>query len=308
LLQLLPRWADNKSIEGRDMTTMTVAAIQMSMADDVATNVATAERLVRAAAKQGAQIILIPELFESHYFCKDQRVEDLERAQPIDGHPTIAHFQQVAQELSVVLPISVFERSNNVLFNTVAIVDADGSMLGIYRKSHIPDGPGYTEKYYFSPGDTGFRVWETMHGVIGVGICWDQWFPETARSMALLGAEVLLYPTAIGSEPPNPSWDSSGHWQRVMQGHAGANVMPLVAANRTGLEVGVNNEITFYGSSFIADATGAKIAEANREEETVLIASFDREQLRTMRNAWGLFRDRRPELYFPLVTLDGDIA
>ena len=290
------------------MTTMTVAAIQMSMADDVATNVATAERLVRAAAKQGAQIILIPELFESHYFCKDQRVEDLERARPIDDHPTIAHFQQVAQELSVVLPISVFERSNNVLFNTVAIVDADGSMLGIYRKSHIPDGPGYTEKYYFSPGDTGFRVWETMHGVIGVGICWDQWFPETARSMALLGAEVLLYPTAIGSEPPNPSWDSSGHWQRVMQGHAGANVMPLVAANRTGLEVGVNNEITFYGSSFIADATGAKVAEANREEETVLIASFDREQLRTMRNAWGLFRDRRPELYFPLVTLDGDIA
>ena len=290
------------------MTTMTVAAIQMSMADDVATNVATAERLVRAAAKQGAQIILIPELFESHYFCKDQRVEDLERARPIDDHPTIAHFQKVAQELSVVLPISVFERSNNVLFNTVAIVDADGSMLGIYRKSHIPDGPGYTEKYYFSPGDTGFRVWETMHGVIGVGICWDQWFPETARSMALLGAEVLLYPTAIGSEPPNPSWDSSGHWQRVMQGHAGANVMPLVAANRTGLEVGVNNEITFYGSSFIADATGAKVAEANREEETVLIASFDREQLRTMRNAWGLFRDRRPELYFPLVTLDGDIA
>ena len=290
------------------MTTMTVAAIQMSMADDVATNVATAERLVRAAAKQGAQIILIPELFESHYFCKDQRVEDLERARPIDDHPTIAHFQKVAQELSVVLPISVFERSNNVLFNTVAIVDADGSMLGIYRKSHIPDGPGYTEKYYFSPGDTGFRVWETMHGVIGVGICWDQWFPETARSMALLGAEVLLYPTAIGSEPPNPSWDSSGHWQRVMQGHAGANVMPLVAANRTGLEVGVNNEITFYGSSFIADATGAKVAEADREEETVLIASFDRDQLRTMRNAWGLFRDRRPELYFPLVTLDGDIA
>jgi N-carbamoylputrescine amidase len=290
------------------MTTMTVAAIQMSMADDVATNVATAERLVRAAAKQGAQIILIPELFESHYFCKDQRVEDLERARPIDDHPTIAHFQKVAQELSVVLPISVFERSNNVLFNTVAIVDADGSMLGIYRKSHIPDGPGYTEKYYFSPGDTGFRVWETMHGVIGVGICWDQWFPETARSMALLGAEVLLYPTAIGSEPPNPSWDSSGHWQRVMQGHAGANVMPLVAANRTGLEVGVNNEITFYGSSFIADATGAKVAEANREEETVLIASFDRDQLRAMRNAWGLFRDRRPELYFPLVTLDGDIA
>ena len=286
--------------------TVTVAAIQMSMAVDVATNVATAERLVRVAAASGAQVILIPELFEGHYFCKDQRASELARALPIEGHPTIEHFMKLAQELGVVLPISVYERANNTLFNTVAMIDADGSMLGIYRKSHIPDGPGYTEKYYFSPGDTGFQVWNTRFGNIGVGICWDQWFPEAARAMALMGAELLLYPTAIGSEPPNPTWDSSMHWQRVMQGHAGANLMPVIAANRTGREVGVNNEITFYGSSFIADATGAKVAEADREEETVLTATFDLNAVRAMRLGWGVFRDRRPELYIPLITLDGD--
>ena len=286
--------------------TVTVAAIQMSMAVDVATNVATAERLVRAAAATGAQVILIPELFEGHYFCKDQLASELARALPIEGHPTIEHFMKLAQELGVVLPISVYERANNTLFNTVAMIDADGSMLGVYRKSHIPDGPGYTEKYYFSPGDTGFQVWNTRFGNIGVGICWDQWFPEAARAMALMGAELLLYPTAIGSEPPNPTWDSSMHWQRVMQGHAGANLMPVIAANRTGREVGVNNEITFYGSSFIADATGAKIAEADREEETVLTATFDLDAVRAMRLGWGLFRDRRPELYIPLITLAGD--
>lgn len=285
--------------------TFTVAAIQMSMARDVETNVATAERLVRRAAEEGGQIILIPELFEGHYFCKDQKASEHARALPIDDHPTIRHFQAVASELGVVLPISVFERANNALFNTVAMVDADGSMMGIYRKSHIPDGPGYTEKFYFSPGDTGFRVWDTAHGKVGVGICWDQWFPEAARSMALMGAEVLLYPTAIGSEPPNPTWDSSGHWQRVMQGHAGANITPVVAANRTGHEVGDPTEITFYGSSFIADGTGAKVAEANRTEETVLLATFDRETLQEMRTVWGLFRDRRPELYFPVMTMDG---
>ena len=285
--------------------TFTVAAIQMSMARDVETNVATAERLVRRAAADGGQIILIPELFEGHYFCKDQKASEHARALPIDDHPTIRHFQAVASELGVVLPISVFERANNALFNTVAMIDADGSMMGIYRKSHIPDGPGYTEKFYFSPGDTGFRVWDTAHGKVGVGICWDQWFPEAARSMALMGAEVLLYPTAIGSEPPNPTWDSSGHWQRVMQGHAGANITPVVAANRTGHEVGDPTEITFYGSSFIADGTGAKVAEANRTEETVLLATFDRETLQEMRTVWGLFRDRRPELYFPVMTMDG---
>ena len=285
---------------------VTVAAIQMSMAVDVATNVATAERLVRVAAASGAQVILIPELFEGHYFCKDQLASELARALPIEGHPTIEHFMKLAQELGVVLPISVYERANNTLFNTVAMIDADGSMLGIYRKSHIPDGPGYTEKYYFSPGDTGFQVWNTRFGNIGVGICWDQWFPEAARAMALMGAELLMYPTAIGSEPPNPTWDSSMHWQRVMQGHAGANLMPVIAANRTGREVGVNNEITFYGSSFIADATGAKVAEADREEETVLTATFDLDAVRAMRLGWGVFRDRRPELYIPLITLDGD--
>jgi len=284
---------------------MIVAAIQMQMSAVTAENVASAERLVRDAASRGAHVVLLPELFEGHYFCKDQRAEDLDRAVPIDGHPTIGRFQSVARELGVVLPISVYERANNALFNTVAMVDADGSLLGTYRKSHIPDGPGYTEKYYFSPGDTGFRAWRTAHGVIGVGICWDQWFPEAARAMALQGAELLLYPTAIGSEPPNPSWDSSGHWQRAMQGHAASNLVPVVAANRFGCEVGVATEITFYGSSFIADVTGAKVAEAPREGETILTAEFDLAALRAMRTSWGLFRDRRPDLYGPLLTLDG---
>lgn len=284
---------------------MILSAIQMAMAEDVATNVATAERLVREAARQGAEVILIPELFEGHYFCKDQTADDLKRAIPIDGHPTVEHFRKVARDLGVVLPISVYERANNALFNTVAMIEADGTVMGIYRKSHIPDGPGYTEKYYFSPGDTGFRVWNTQHGAIGVGICWDQWFPEAARAMALQGAEAILYPTAIGSEPPNPTWDSSGHWQRVMQGHAGANLVPVVAANRIGREQGRSTEITFYGSSFLADPTGSKVAEANRNEEAVLVAKFDREELRQMRLSWGLFRDRRPELYRSLTGLDG---
>jgi len=284
---------------------LSVSAIQMAMADDIGTNVATAERLVRNAAGQGARIILIPELFEGPYFCKDQLPEHFDRAIPLDGHPTVEHFAAVAAELGVVLPLSVYERAGQARYNTIVIVDADGTTLGHYRKSHIPDGPGYNEKYYFSPGDTGFRVWETAHGTIGVGICWDQWFPEAARSMALLGAELLLYPTAIGSEPPDPTWDSSGHWQRVMQGHAGANLMPVVAANRIGREVGETTEITFYGSSFIADATGAKVAEAGRDEEAVLVHTFDPDELRSMRSSWGIFRDRRPDLYGPVLTLDG---
>lgn len=275
------------------------------MSDDVADNVARAERLVREAAQHGARIILIPELFEGHYFCKDQLPQHQQRATPLDENSTVAHFQNVAKELNVVLPLSVYERAGNALFNTVVMVDADGSRLGIYRKSHIPDGPGYTEKYYFSPGDTGFRVWETKHGRVGVGICWDQWFPEAARAMALQGAECILYPTAIGSEPPDPSWDSSKHWQRVMQGHAGANLVPVMAANRIGREVGVANEITFYGSSFIADNTGALVAEATRDAEEVLVTEFDREKLAQLRSSWGLFRDRRPELYGSLLTLDG---
>ena len=284
---------------------LAVGAVQMAMVDDIDANVATAERLVRQAADRGARIVLVPELFEGPYFCKDQLPEHFDRARPLAGHPTVAHFASVAAELDVVLPLSVYERAGQALFNTVVVVDADGATLGSYRKSHIPDGPGYTEKYYFSPGDTGFRVWPTRHGTIGVGICWDQWFPEAARAMALLGAEVLLYPTAIGSEPPDPTWDSSGHWQRVMQGHAGANLMPVVAANRVGREVGRSCEITFYGSSFITDATGAKVEEAGRDGEAVLVHTFDATALATQRAAWGLFRDRRPDLYGPLLTLDG---
>jgi N-carbamoylputrescine amidase len=284
---------------------VTVAVVQMSMTSEIADNVTRAEALVRRAKSSGAEVILIPELFEGPYFCIDQLPEHLSRAMPIQDNPTIRHFQSVAAELEVVLPLSVYERSGNALFNTVAMVDADGSLMGTYRKSHIPDGPGYTEKYYFSPGDTGFRVWHTRYASVGVGICWDQWFPEAARIMALQGADLLAYPTAIGSEPPDPSWDSSGHWQRVMQGHAGANLMPVMAANRFGHELGHTNEITFYGSSFIADATGAKVAEAGRQTEEVLIAEFDLEALRSQRLAWGLFRDRRPDLYGPLLSLDG---
>ncbi len=276
------------------------------MTDDVDHNVATAERLVRGAAADGAQVIVIPELFEGLYFCVDQLPEHFARAQPVDGHPTVAHFAALAAELGVVLPVSIYERAGQATFNTVVMIDADGSVLGRYRKSHIPDGPGYTEKYYFNPGDTGFRVWPTRFGNVGVAICWDQWFPESARCMAVLGADFLLYPTAIGSEPPSPEWDSSGHWQRVMQGHAGANLMPLVACNRFGFEQGQGDRaITFYGSSFIADATGEKVTEASRDSEAVVAAAFDLDELRAMRNSWGLFRDRRPELYGALLTLDG---
>ncbi len=294
------------------MSELHLAVVQMAMVDDApdrgwSANVATAERLVREAAADGAQIILLPELFEGVYFCKDQLPEHLDRARPIEGHPTVERFAAVAAELAVVLPISIYERAGQALFNTVVVLDADGSRLGHYRKSHIPDGPGYTEKYYFSPGNTGFRAWTTRYCTLGVGICWDQWFPETARAMALLGAEVLCYPTAIGSEPPDPTWDSAGHWQRVMQGHAGANLMPLMAANRIGHEpsLGGATDITFYGSSFIADPTGALVAEAPRDAEAVIGASFDREQLAAQRQAWGLFRDRRPDLYHPLNSLDG---
>ncbi len=284
---------------------VTVAAIQMSMTDMLAVNVAAADRLVRHAASHGANVVLIPELFEGLYFCKDQKPEHLLRAMPVPNHPTVAHFSALAKELGVVLPLSVYEHAGQARFNTVVMVDSDGATLGIYRKSHIPDGPGYTEKYYFSPGDTGFRVWDTAFGRIGVGICWDQWFPECARSMALMGAEMLLYPTAIGSEPPNPTWDSSGHWRRVMCGHAGANLVPVIAANRTGREVGETCEITFYGTSFITDNTGGIVEDAGGADEAVIVATIDRAANAHARAAWGLFRDRRPDLYAPLRTLDG---
>jgi N-carbamoylputrescine amidase len=266
---------------------------------------ARAEKLVREAAKRGAQVILLQELFETPYFCKDHTPKHLELALPLEGHPAVEHFRKVARELQVVLPISVFERANNAFYNSVAVVDADGSVLGSYRKSHIPEGPGYHEKFYFSPGDTGFKVFDTRYAKLGVAICWDQWFPEAARSMALMGAEILLYPTAIGSEPQDASIDSSGHWQRTMQGHAAANVMPVVASNRVGTEKGEKYTMTFYGSSFIASPTGEKLAEADRGSESVLTASFDLDEVRRYRQAWGVFRDRRPDLYYPLLSLDG---
>jgi N-carbamoylputrescine amidase len=275
---------------------------------DIPGNIARAENLIRKAAAKGAQIVLIQELFEAPYFCQDQIGEFFDMAKPFANNPLIAHFSGLAAELNVVLPVSFFEKAGQTYFNSVAIVDADGTVLGLYRKSHIPDGPGYTEKYYFSPGDTGFRVWQTKHARIGVGICWDQWFPEAARAMALQGAELLFYPTAIGSEPQDPTIDSAAHWQRVMQGHAAANIMPVIASNRIGTEPGrKGTELTFYGSSFIADQTGEKVAEADRASEAVLTATFDLDGIARQRSNWGLFRDRRPELYTPLLTMDGRV-
>ncbi|CAN7657566.1 N-carbamoylputrescine amidase [Rhizobium sp. LjRoot254] len=288
------------------MRNVTLAATQMACSWDVEDNLKRAEALIREAAGRGANIILIQELFATPYFCQDQDAEFFTHAHPFEGNPLIAHFARLAEELDVVLPVSYFEKAGKAFFNSVAIVDAGGKVLGNYRKSHIPDGPGYTEKFYFSPGDTGFRTWKTRFATIGVGICWDQWFPEAARAMALKGAEILFYPTAIGSEPQDASIDSSGHWQRAMQGSAASNLVPLVASNRIGAEPGRNGtEITFYGSSFIADSTGAKVAEANRTDETILTATFDLDAIEAQRRAWGLFRDRRPELYGPLLTLDG---
>jgi N-carbamoylputrescine amidase len=289
---------------------VTVAATQMSCDWNVAGNIAKAEQLVRAAAARGAQIILLPELFEAPYFCIEQDNRHLNLACPLEENRAVRHFSAVARELGVVLPISFFERAGQVFFNSIAIIDADGRNLGLYRKSHIPNGPGYQEKTYFSPGDTGFKVWNTRFGRIGVGICWDQWFPETARSMALMGAELLLFPTAIGSEPPPAvPVNSRDHWQRTQQGHAAANLMPLIASNRYGLEKSLQDPeglyIRFYGSSFIADSMGAKVAEAGEEGDAVLTATFDLEALAQMRNNWFVFRDRRPDLYGNLVTLDG---
>jgi N-carbamoylputrescine amidase len=288
------------------MRNVTVAATQMSCSWNIDENLARAETLIRKAAADGAQIVLIQELFATPYFCQDQIADFFDLAQPLENNPIIGRFSKLAAELDIVLPISYFEKAGKTYFNSIAIIDADGRVLGNYRKSHIPDGPGYTEKFYFSPGDTGFKVWKTRHATIGVGICWDQWFPEAARAMALQGAEILFYPTAIGSEPQDATIDSAAHWQRVMQGHAGANLLPVIASNRIGAEPGRNGtEITFYGSSFVADQTGAKVAEADRETETVLTATFDLDAVEKQRRAWGLFRDRRPELYAPLMSLSG---
>jgi N-carbamoylputrescine amidase len=286
---------------------VTVAATQMACSWDREANLANAERLVREAAAQGAQIILIQELFETPYFCQKPNADYLLLASEAEQNPAIARFSKLAAELQVVLPISFFERAGRARFNSIAILDADGHNLGIYRKSHIPDGPGYHEKYYFNPGDTGFKVWNTRYAKIGVGICWDQWFPECARSMALQGAELLFYPTAIGSEPHDASITSREHWQRVQQGHAGANLMPLIASNRIGREEQDGYDITFYGSSFIADQFGAKLQELNETEEGILVHRFDLDELEKVRSAWGVFRDRRPNLYGALKTLDGSL-
>jgi N-carbamoylputrescine amidase len=287
-----------------------LAAIQMACGWDGAANIARAEQLVREAAARGAQIILLPELFETPYFCIEQDARHLKLARTVEDNAAVRHFGAVARELGVVLPISFFERAGPAYFNSIAILDADGARLGVYRKSHIPNGPGYQEKNYFSPGDTGFKVWRTRYGRIGVGICWDQWFPEAARAMALAGAELLLYPTAIGTEPPPAQpVNSREHWQRTQQGHAAANLIPLAAANRYGLERSLQDPeglyIRFYGSSFITDAMGAKVAEAAEEGDAVLTATFDLEQTAALRDNWFVFRDRRPELYGALTSLDG---
>ena len=289
---------------------VTVAAVQMACGWDRQANIERAERLVREAAARGAQIILLPELFETPYFCIEQDSRHLTLARPLAENQAVRHFALVARELGVVLPISFFERAGPAYFNSIAIIDTDGRILGVYRKSHIPNGPGYQEKSYFSPGDTGFRVWDTRFGRLGVGICWDQWFPETARVMALKGAELLFFPTAIGSEPP-PALpvNSREHWQRTQQGHAAANLTPLIASNRYGLERSIQDPeglyIRFYGSSFIADATGAKVAEAGEEGDAVLTHTFDLNATAQLRDNWFVFRDRRPDLYGPLTSFDG---
>ena len=284
---------------------VTVAATQFACSDNREENLATAERLIRSAAAQGANIILIQELFETHYFCKDHSPENFSIARTMEESPAVSRFQALAKELNVVLPASVYEKAGNAFYNSVAVIDADGSVLGTYRKAHIPESPGYHEKFYFSPGDTGFKVWRTRFGTIGVGICWDQWFPESARAMALLGAELLFYPTAIGAEPQDLSIDSRDHWQRAMQGHAASNLMPVIASNRIGTESGERWTVTYYGSSFIADNTGAIVQQADRATEAVLTATFDLDKLRSYRESWGVFRDRRPDLYGPILTLDG---
>lgn len=286
------------------MRNITVAAIQMSVPETPEKSIAKAEKLVRQAAAGGANVILLPELFENWYFCQERRYDSYKLASTADENPAVRHFRKVAAELGIAMPISFYEQDGNVLYNSIAMIDADGSVMGVYRKTHIPDDHFYQEKFYFTPGGTGFKVWDTRFGKIGVGICWDQWFPEAARCMALMGAEVLLYPTAIGSEPVLEC-DSMPHWQRCMQGHAAANLVPVVAANRIGTETvqpdsenqNQSSALTFYGSSFIADNTGALVECADRASDCVLTHSFDLDELRDMRLSWGVFRDRRPEMY-----------
>lgn len=282
------------------MRKVKVAATQMSCSWNREEVLDKAEKLVRKAAAEGANIILLQELFETPYFCQKQKFEYFDLAKPLSENAAVKRFAEVAKELQVVLPISFYEKAGNTAFNTIAIIDADGTILGTYRKTHIPDGLPYAEKFYFTPGDTGFKVWKTKYADIGVGICWDQWFPEAARSMALLGAELLFYPTAIGSEP-TLNIDSKPHWQHAMQGHAAANIMPVIASNRIGTETDDESSMTFYGSSFIADQTGTIVEEADRETESVLVHEFDLDAIAQMRREWGVFRDRRPEMYGTLM-------
>ena len=286
------------------MRNVTVAAVQMRCGREAGENIAKAEKMVREAAAEGANVILLPELFERQYFCQERRYDYYKFAKPAAENDAVRHFRPVAKELGVVLPVSFYEKDGCVLYNSVAMLDADGALLGVYRKTHIPDDHFYQEKFYFTPGNTGFRVWDTRFGKIGVGVCWDQWFPETARCLALGGAEMLLYPTAIGSEPIL-NCDSMPHWRRCMQGHAGSNLIPVAAANRIGLETvepteengGQKSSLLFYGSSFITDETGEIKAEAPREREAVILATFDLDAVEENRLGWGLFRDRRPHCY-----------
>lgn len=296
----LPTWA-TPTRGGADRV-IRIALVQMACTNDLATNVDRAERHVREAAAQGAHLVLLPELFEYLYWPQVEAEHLFALAHEVEDHPFLGRFQALAAELGVVLPVSFFERAGHAHFNSLQMIDADGTPLGLYRKSHIPDGPGYEEKYYFNPGDTGFRAWRTRVGTVGVGICWDQWYPECARAMALQGAELLLYPTAIGTEPvASGGLDTRDMWQRVMQGHAVANTMYVAAANRVGTET----EATFYGSSFVADPTGAKVAEAARSDETLVLADLHVGAARRFRAGFGFFRDRRPELYGVLMTADG---
>ena len=283
---------------------MIVSAIQMNCTRNVQENLAHAEKLVREAAGKGANIVLLPELFERQYFCQERRYDYYQFAKPVDENDAVRHFAEICKELKLVMPISFYEKDGNVLYNSVAVIDADGSILGVYRKTHIPDDHFYQEKFYFTPGNTGFKVWDTAYGRIGVGICWDQWFPETARAMALQGANLLFYPTAIGSEPIL-NCDSMPHWRRCMQGHSAANIIPVIAANRYGLEqvspcpenANQESSLQFYGSSFITDETGELLCQAGREGDEVLTIDFDLHQIDNARLEWGLFRDRRPDCY-----------
>ena len=279
------------------------AAVQLAISWDLDKNLDKIRHSVKEAADNGANVVVLQELFAAPYFCKKQEAKYFELAQTLDSSPLISTMSAIAKEFNVVLPVSYFEKSGNTFFNSLVMIDADGTVLDNYRKSHIPDGPGYSEKFYFSPGDTGFKVWDTQFGRFGAGICWDQWFPELARSLVLQGAEAIFYPTAIGSEPQDSSLDSQGHWQRTMQGHSAANLVPVIASNRTGVESDDGIETNFYGSSFITDHTGEKLAEASRDEETIIYAEIDLDATEKARHSWGLFRDRRPDLYGQLNSL-----